>query len=102
VHHGGHGSCMSAAFAGTPAVIIPTMAERESNARRMASLGVAELQIPVVDENGEKNISSAAFGESVRTMLADSSSRTKAEALSKRMGEYRGPGAIAERIEELL
>ncbi len=102
VHHGGHGSCMTGAFAGTPALIVPTMTERESNARRLASLGVAELQIPVVDEINEKRVSSAAFGETVQTMLADSSYRTNAEALSRRMGEYGGPGEIAERIEALL
>jgi len=102
VHHGGHGSCMTGAYAGTPALIVPTMSERESNARRLASLGVAELQIPVVDKTGEKRVSIAAFGETVRTMLANSSYRTKAEALSKRMGKYGGPRAIAERIESLL
>ena len=31
---------MTGAFAGTPALIVPTMAERESNARRLAALGV--------------------------------------------------------------
>ena len=102
VHHGGHGTCMTAAFAGTPALIVPTMAERESNARRFSSLGVAEMQLPTVDENDEKHISSAAFGENIQKMLADSSYRTKAAALSKRMGEYGGPGEIAERIEALL
>jgi len=102
VHHGGHGSCMAGAFAGTPALIIPTISERESNARRMTSLGVAELLIPTVDESGEMRISSVEFGKTVQTMLADSSYRTKAAALSKRMGEYGGPGAIADRIEALL
>lgn len=34
VHHGGHSSVMQSLAAGTPAVIIPTITERESNARR--------------------------------------------------------------------
>ena len=63
-------------------MIVPTYSERESNARRLASLGVAELQIPVVDETGEKKVSGAAFAETVQAMLAGSSYRTKAEALS--------------------
>jgi len=102
VHHGGHGSCMTGAFAGTPAVIVPTYSERESNARRLAGLGVAELHIPVVDDTGEKRIDHAAFAETVRAMLADSSYRTRAEALSQRIGEYPGPEKIAERVEALL
>jgi len=68
----------------------------------MTSLGVAELLIPTVDESGEMRISSVEFGKTVQTMLADSSYRTKAAALSKRMGECGGPGAIADRIEALL
>jgi len=35
VHHGGHGSVMTALAAGTPAVIIPTITERERSARRV-------------------------------------------------------------------
>ena len=37
VHHGGHSSVMTGLSAGTPAVIISTSTERESNARRPAS-----------------------------------------------------------------
>src|SRR5271163_911623 len=36
IHHGGHSSVMTGLAAGTPAVIIPTITERESNARRVA------------------------------------------------------------------
>ena len=32
IHHGGHGSTLTALAAGTPALIIPTYSERESNA----------------------------------------------------------------------
>jgi len=39
IHHGGYGSCQTGLVTGTPAVIIPTYAERESNARRIAALG---------------------------------------------------------------
>jgi len=43
IHHGGHGSTLTALAAGTPALIIPTYSERESNARHAAALGVALL-----------------------------------------------------------
>jgi UDP:flavonoid glycosyltransferase YjiC (YdhE family) len=39
VHHGGHSSVMTGLPAGTPAVIIPTITERENNARRLTALG---------------------------------------------------------------
>ncbi len=47
VHHGGHGSSMTGLAAGTPAVIIPTITERESNARRVVALGAGEIVLPV-------------------------------------------------------
>jgi len=43
VHHGGHSSVMTGLSVGTPAVIIPTITERESNARRLAALGAGEI-----------------------------------------------------------
>jgi hypothetical protein len=47
VHHGGHSSVMTGLSAGTPAVIIPTITERESNARRLAALGAGEIVLPL-------------------------------------------------------
>ena len=47
VHHGGHSSVMTGLSAGTPAVIIPTITERESNARRLVALGAGEIVMPV-------------------------------------------------------
>ena len=35
IHHGGYGSCQTGLYTGTPAVIIPTYSERESNARAL-------------------------------------------------------------------
>ena len=102
VHHGGHGSCMTGAYAGTPSLIIPTYSERESNARRLAGLGVAELMIPLVDETGEKHVNSKAFKELVFKMLSDPQYKTSAAALSKRMENYIDPEGIADRIEALL
>ncbi len=46
IHHGGYGSCQTGLFTGTPAVIIPTFSERESNARRVAAAGAAEFLPP--------------------------------------------------------
>jgi len=53
IHHGGYGSCQTGLFTGTPAVIIPTFSERESNARRMASLGAGEFVLPETGADGK-------------------------------------------------
>src|SRR6202162_3088922 len=46
VHHGGHSSVMTGLQAGTPAVIVPTITERESNARRLVALGAGKIVLP--------------------------------------------------------
>jgi UDP:flavonoid glycosyltransferase YjiC (YdhE family) len=43
VHHGGHGSCLTAISAGIPSVVVPTHAEREYNARNLVALGCGEM-----------------------------------------------------------
>jgi UDP:flavonoid glycosyltransferase YjiC (YdhE family) len=83
-------------------LIIATYSERESNARRLADLGVAELLLPRVDEAGEKWVDAAEFGRVVQAMLADASYATKSEALSRRASDCGGPRRIAEHIEALL
>ena len=102
IHHGGHGSCMTGAFAGTPALIVPTMAERESNARRLAALGAAEVLLPDEDESGEKQLSGAALRRIVESMLTDASLVKKAAALSQRMQSVGGPERAADHIEKLI
>jgi UDP:flavonoid glycosyltransferase YjiC (YdhE family) len=37
-HHGGYGSCQTGLVPGTPALILPTFPERESNARRIRQM----------------------------------------------------------------
>nr|WP_239565274.1 nucleotide disphospho-sugar-binding domain-containing protein [Brevibacillus fulvus] len=46
IHHGGHGSCMSAIMHGVPSLVIPTHSEREYNARKVWELGVGEYLLP--------------------------------------------------------
>jgi UDP:flavonoid glycosyltransferase YjiC (YdhE family) len=43
LHHGGHGTCLTAISAGIPSAIVPTHAEREYNARNLAALGCGEF-----------------------------------------------------------
>jgi UDP:flavonoid glycosyltransferase YjiC (YdhE family) len=83
-------------------LIIPTFSERESNARRLAALGIAELQIPTVDGTGEKHISTSTFEENVEKILTDISYKNNSEAVSKLMAKYDELGTVVERIEALL
>jgi UDP:flavonoid glycosyltransferase YjiC (YdhE family) len=60
VHHGGHGACLTAISAGIPAVIVPTHAEREYNARNVAALGCGEF-VPM-DRNDVRHVRRAIEG----------------------------------------
>ena len=100
VHHGGHGSTMTAAYAGTPAVIIPTYSERESNARRMASLGAAEMILPETDAAFERKVSPETLWKTATQVLADPFYRQNAGKISEKMRAFGGPQEAARLIDE--
>jgi MGT family glycosyltransferase len=100
VHHGGHGSVMTGLQAGTPAVIVPTITERESNARRLVALGAGEIVMPVTRADGEKAIDAAEFGATVNRVLKDVAYRHSAKRVSESMRQYAGAKAAADRIEQ--
>jgi MGT family glycosyltransferase len=102
VFHGGHSSVMTCLKAGTPAVIIPTITERESNARRLAALGAGEVVMPVTGADGEKRVDVTEFRAKVKRVLSEPSYRQSAKRVSESMGQFGGPKAAAERIEEFL
>lgn len=101
IHHGGHGSCLTGAVSGTPAVIIPTFSERESNARRVASLGIAEILLPTVDAQGDKHLSGALLREKVDAMLTDPAWTENARKLSQKMQVSGRLERAVDRIEQL-
>lgn len=73
VHHGGHSSVMTGLFAGTPVVIIPTITERESNARRLAALGAGEIAMPTNGADGEKHVDISRLGRQAKPRIARAS-----------------------------
>ena len=99
VHHGGHSSVMTGLSAGTPAVIIPTITERESNARRLAALGAGEIVLPVEGADGEKHIDVAEFSAKVKRVLDDPRYRKSARRVAESMRKYGGAEEAADRIE---
>lgn len=99
VFHGGHSSVMTTLQAGTPSVVIPTITERESNARRLASLGAGEVVMPVNGADGEKRIDGDEFAAKVKLVLNEPSYRQSARRISESMRRFGGAQAAAERIE---
>jgi MGT family glycosyltransferase len=99
VHHGGHSSVMTGLSTGTPAVIIPTITERESNARRLAALGAGEIVLPVDGADGEKHLDVAEFSAKVHRVLSEPGYRKSASRVAESMRKFGGARDAAERIE---
>jgi UDP:flavonoid glycosyltransferase YjiC (YdhE family) len=102
IHHGGYGSCQTGIYAGIPAVIVSTFSERESNARRIASLGAGEYILPVADNSRKKIIDVDEFKSKVRRVLENESYRENAQQQSKILKSYGGPQKAADLIENFL
>jgi UDP:flavonoid glycosyltransferase YjiC (YdhE family) len=101
VHHGGHGSVMTGLQAGTPAVVVPTITERESNARRLVALGAGEMVIPVTNQDGEKTIDTNEFGATVLRVLGNPAYLQAARRVSESMLHFGGAKAAADKILQL-
>ncbi len=102
IHHGGYGSCQTGLFTGKPQVIIPTFSERESNARRIASLGAGEYVLPKTTANNKKEIDLAEFQKKVKQVLALPAYLKNAQSYSQKLKMYGGPGKAAEFIEKFV
>ena len=100
VHHGGHSSVMSGLMSGTPAVIIPTITERESNARRLLALGAGEVVMSTNGADGEKYIDVAEFRDKVHRVLNEPSYRASAQRVAGSMRKYGGADEAARHLEK--
>ena len=99
IHHGGYGSCQTGLYMGKPAVIIPTLSERESNARRVAAVGAGVI-VPVKLAGGKKQVCPRATRDAVRKVLGDLSFAENAQRVSERLRMYGGALAAAKLIEQ--
>lgn len=85
-----------------PAVIIPTVTERESNAWRLAALGAGEIVMPVDGANGEKHVDVAGFGAKVDPVFNAPGYHIPARRdPAKSMRQFGGAHEAPERIEQL-
>ena len=99
IHHGGYGSCQTGLYSGTSAVIIPTFSERESNARRIASLGAGEFVLPETDASGKKHISIDEFKTKIKQVLNTPSYTENAKNYRKKLRSYGGTKYAVQLIE---
>jgi UDP:flavonoid glycosyltransferase YjiC (YdhE family) len=101
VNHGGHSSYLTGLAAGTPAVVVPTFTERESQARRLAALGAGRFVLPTVLPDGEKEVSVPALREAVLAVLADPTYAANARRIAESMRSYGGVATVANIVEEM-
>lgn len=99
IHHGGYGSCQTGLFTGTPAVIIPTYSERESNARRIAAVGAGEFVVPFGAAFRKKHVQVEELRAKINQVLFDLSYKENARQISKKMQTYGGALKAASLIE---
>ena len=100
IHHGGYGSCQTGLLTGTPALIIPTYSERESNARRVAGAGAGDFVLPTTDAFGLKRVDPAEVREKAIGILSDLSYKENARRVSEKLRAYDGVRYAASLIED--
>jgi len=103
IHHGGYGSCQTGLYTGTPALIIPTYSERESNARRIAAQGAGDYIVPKSDVKGKRKwVSAQEVCAKVFNILSQDSFTENAKRLSEKMKSYGGAPEAAGLIDRFV
>ncbi|MHA2233078.1 MAG: glycosyltransferase [Candidatus Hodarchaeales archaeon] len=103
VHHGGYGSCQTGLFTGTPALVIPTFSERESNARRIASVKAGVYVLPTSDKRGVgKQVNPSVVRQKALTILSDPSYLKNARIIQTKLESYGGAAEAAGIINSLI
>jgi hypothetical protein len=100
IHHGGYGSCQTGLYTGTPAVIIPTYSERESNARRVALAGAGEYILAEKYGWSGKRVPVDELRARVQQVLSNPAYRANARRVSEKLHAYGGALEAARLIEE--
>jgi UDP:flavonoid glycosyltransferase YjiC (YdhE family) len=96
IHHGGYGSCQTGVFTGTPALVIPTFSERESNARRIASVNVGDYVLPTSNRKGVgKKVDPSIVRQKALNILSDPSYLKNSRIIQKKLELYGGASEAA-------
>ncbi|MHA2249269.1 MAG: nucleotide disphospho-sugar-binding domain-containing protein [Candidatus Kariarchaeaceae archaeon] len=103
VHHGGYGSSQTGLFTGTPALVIPTFSERESNARRIASAKAGDYVLPTSDSRGVgKKVDPSTVRQRALNILGDPTYLENARIIQKTLESYGGASEAAGIIDNFL
>jgi len=102
IHHGGYGSCQTGLYTGTPAVIIPTYSERESNARRIAAVGAGDVVVPVAGRWGKKHVRVEELRVKIREVLSNPVYAVQAGLMSEKLRTYAGAPEAARLIKDFV
>lgn len=94
VFHGGSSTLMTCLACGTPAVVVPSMAEQEDNGAVMAQNGAGIVL-------NKKDLTPAVLAEAIKKILADCSFRDNAQRLKDLGKKYGGAEAAAAFVEQL-
>ncbi|SPF34441.1 hypothetical protein SBF1_1320003 [Candidatus Desulfosporosinus infrequens] len=95
VFHGGSSTLMTCLACGTPAVVVPSMAEQEDNGAVLEQNGAGI----VLSKNG---LTPAALAEAVQKILSERSFRNNAQRLKDQCDKYGGAQAAAVMVEQLV
>jgi UDP:flavonoid glycosyltransferase YjiC (YdhE family) len=101
IHHGGHGSTLTALGAGTPALIVATSKERESNARRVANLGAGLYLLPEGNMFEGMHLNAELIFPAVASLLRDSGYKESAHAVSEELSALPGAEYVADVVESI-
>lgn len=103
IHHGGYGSCQTALLTGTPSLIIPTFSERESNARRIAKLGVGEFVLPIKKKYSKsKVVNKNEFINKFHQVLNDEKYKRKANEIKNELKVFNQKNNAIKQIEKFI
>jgi UDP:flavonoid glycosyltransferase YjiC (YdhE family) len=102
IHHGGYGSCQTGLVSGTPALILPTFSERESNARRIGQMGAGEYVLPRRNGAENKYFDPAEFLQKTNKLLNDPGYKQNAEKYGQKLASYGGVERAASLIENFI
>ncbi len=87
-------------YTGTPAFIVPTYSERESNARRVAAVGAGDFIVPSKDAWGKRRVRVEELRAKIKHVLADPVYTMNARRISEKMGALGGASKAAYLIED--
>jgi UDP:flavonoid glycosyltransferase YjiC (YdhE family) len=102
IHHGGYGSCQTGLVSGTPALILPTFSERESNARRIRQMEAGEYVLPQQVGAAGKYFDPEEVLQKTRLLLGDCRYKENAGRYGEKLASYGGVMKAVGLIEEFV